>query len=68
MNQGSLYPALYRLERKGWIEADWEVTVHGAQGESLFHHSQEWKETAGHQEESHWEAFSLAVNRVLGTA
>src|SRR5262249_55395821 len=26
VNQGSLYPALHRLERKGWIKADWDVS------------------------------------------
>ena len=26
IEQGSLYPALYRLERKGWIEAEWGLS------------------------------------------
>jgi PadR family transcriptional regulator, regulatory protein PadR len=26
VKQGSLYPALHRLERKGWIKADWRTT------------------------------------------
>jgi len=26
VNQGSLYPALHRLERKGWIKAEWDVS------------------------------------------
>ena len=26
VNQGSLYPALQRLEQRGWIESDWRVT------------------------------------------
>ena len=26
VNQGSLYPALQRLEQKGWIESDWRTT------------------------------------------
>ncbi len=26
MNQGSLYPALQRLEQKGWIDSEWHVT------------------------------------------
>ena len=26
MDEGSLYPALYRMEEKGWIEADWRMT------------------------------------------
>jgi len=26
VNQGSLYPALYRMEEKGWLDADWGYT------------------------------------------
>jgi len=26
VNQGSLYPALHRLERRGWIKAEWDVS------------------------------------------
>ncbi len=26
VDEGSLYPALYRMEAKGWIEAEWKVT------------------------------------------
>ncbi len=26
VDEGSLYPALYRMEDKGWIEAEWKVT------------------------------------------
>jgi PadR family transcriptional regulator PadR len=26
VDEGSLYPALYRMERKGWIEAEWKTT------------------------------------------
>lgn len=29
INQGSLYPALYRLQRQGWITSDWRVTENG---------------------------------------
>src|SRR5262245_65963012 len=29
VNQGSLYPALHRLEHRGWIEADWGVSELG---------------------------------------
>ena len=28
LNQGTLYPALIRLERKGWIRATWQTTEH----------------------------------------
>src|SRR3954470_10193718 len=26
VDEGSLYPALYRMEEKGWIEAEWKMT------------------------------------------
>ena len=29
INQGSLYPALYRLQRQGWITSEWRVTENG---------------------------------------
>lgn len=66
VNQGSLYPALYRLEGRGWIEAAWEITSTGRRAK-VYSLTREGK---GHlqQEEARWADFSLAVNRVLGTA
>ena len=29
IRQGSLYPALYRLEKRGWLKADWKTTEGG---------------------------------------
>lgn len=29
VDEGSLYPALYRMEDKGWIEAEWKLTEKG---------------------------------------
>lgn len=29
VDEGSLYPALYRMEDKGWIEAEWKMTERG---------------------------------------
>lgn len=29
IRQGSLYPALYRLERRGWLKAEWKTTDGG---------------------------------------
>ena len=29
VQQGSLYPALYRLENRGWLKADWKTTAGG---------------------------------------
>ncbi len=66
VNQGSLYPALYRLEGKGWIESEWGVTAKGRRAK-VYSITPKGKRELKHQE-SQWEAFSLAVNRVLGTA
>lgn len=66
VNQGSLYPALYRLEGRGWLEAQWGVTSTGRRAKFYALTPTGRKQLA--REESHWQAFSLAVNRVLGTA
>lgn len=29
IRQGSLYPALYRLEERGWLKSDWQATENG---------------------------------------
>lgn len=65
VNQGSLYPALYRLESRGWITADWGLTATGRRAKFYALTPSGRKQLA--REESHWEAFSMAVNRVLGT-
>ena len=63
VNQGSLYPALYRLENRGWISASWGVSETGRRAKfySL--------EPVGSEqlaiEEQQWRAFYMAVNRVL---
>ena len=65
VNQGSLYPALYRLEDRGWISAQWGITDTGRRAKIYALTRQGRKQLA--KEESHWASFSLAVNRVLGT-
>ena len=66
VNQGSLYPALYRLEGRGWIEAEWETTPTGRRAK-VYSLTRDGRKQLS-REESRWAAFSLAVNRVLGTA
>ena len=39
INQGSLYPALHRLEHRGWIEAEWAVSELGRRAKSRAHAS-----------------------------
>ena len=66
VNQGSLYPALYRLEDRGWVGAEWGTTDTGRRAKIYSLTKRGRKQLA--TEESQWEAFSLAVNRILGTA
>ncbi len=66
IGQGSLYPALYRLEDRGWIRAEWGVAETGRRAKVYELTKKGAKQLAS--EEAHWEAFSVAVNRVLGSA
>ena len=66
VNQGSLYPALYRLEDRGWITAEWGITDTGRRAKIYSLTGKGRRQLA--REESEWAAFSLAVNRILGTA
>jgi transcriptional regulator len=66
IGQGSLYPALYRLEDREWIKAKWGVADTGRRAKVYSLTKRGTKQLA--TEEAHWETFSLAVNRVLGSA
>jgi len=66
VNQGSLYPALYRLEDRGWIKAEWGTTETGRRAK-IYSLTRQGRNQLS-EEASQWEAFSSAVNRILGTA
>lgn len=66
VNQGSLYPALHRLEHQDWISAEWGVSEAGRRARF-------YKLTARGRkqlqvETSNWERISGAVGRVLEMA
>ncbi len=65
VGQGSLYPALYRLEDRGWIEATWGVAETGRRAK-FYTLTKQGRERLG-AEESEWIAFHTAVNKVLAT-
>jgi len=65
VNQGSLYPALQRLEQKGWIESDWRVTENNRRAKYYRLTSLGKKQLA--EERASWQRFTLAVERVLQT-
>ena len=66
VNQGSLYPALYRLEEQGWIQSEWGGTENNRQAKfySLTKTGRERLE----EETANWERLSAAVTRVLRVA
>ncbi|HWB97614.1 MAG TPA: PadR family transcriptional regulator [Bryobacteraceae bacterium] len=66
IRQGSLYPALYRLEKRGWLKAEWKTTEGGRDAKyySLTRAGQRQleAETAG------WKRLCEAISLVLETA
>jgi len=66
VNQGSLYPALYRLEDQGWIRAEWGTAPTGRRAK-IYHLTRSGAKQLA-VEESEWEAFSTAVDRILAPA
>jgi transcriptional regulator len=66
VNQGSLYPALQRLERQGWITADWGVSE--ANRRARFYRLTSAGRRRLEQERADWERLSAAISLVLRTA
>jgi PadR family transcriptional regulator, regulatory protein PadR len=64
--QGSLYPALHRLEERGWVEADWKNTATGREAKfyKLTRAGRKQLET----ELVNWERLTDAVALILRTA
>jgi transcriptional regulator len=66
INQGSLYPALQRLERQGWITADWGVSETNRR--ARFYRLTSAGRRRLEQERADWERLSAAISLVLRTA
>ncbi len=66
IGQGSLYPALHRIEHRGWIEAEWHTSELGRRAKFY------QLTTAGRRqlvtEAQAWERMALAIGRVLKEA
>src|ERR1041385_6831858 len=61
--QGSLYPALYRLEERGWIDAEWGISDEGRRAKFYSLTAKGKKQLAA--ERANWKLFSAAVEQVL---
>lgn len=63
VNQGSLYPALRRLERRGWIEAEWGESENNRR--ARFYHLTKAGRKQLKEETLEWERLAQAVTRIL---
>jgi transcriptional regulator len=63
LKQGSLYPALHRLEGRGWIEAEWGISDAGRSAK--FYRLTRAGRKQLEAEKAHWESFASAVASVL---
>jgi len=66
IDEGSMYPALYRMQRRGWIDAEWGRSDNNRRAKfySLTSEGRHQLEAAGHR----WSRFSEAVERVMDPA
>ena len=66
VNQGSLYPALYRLEEEGWIASEWGASENNRRAK--FYKLTRSGERQLAREQRNWQRLASAVFRVLETA
>jgi PadR family transcriptional regulator PadR len=63
IEEGSLYPALYRLERKGWVEAEWGTSELGRRAKFYRLTSKGRRQLVAQTAE--WARFAAAISRIL---
>ena len=66
VNQGSLYPALHRLENEGWIDSEWRET--DTSRRAKYYRLTKKGRKKLNLEQENWGRVSAAINRILGTA
>jgi PadR family transcriptional regulator PadR len=66
VQQGSLYPALHRLEKRGWLTAEWGESENGR--EAKFYKLSPKGRKQLQAEESNWERLAQAVTQIMQTA
>jgi transcriptional regulator len=63
LKQGSLYPALHRMEGRGWVEAEWGVSEAGRSAK--FYRLTRAGKKQLEEEKAHWLSFAAAMASVL---
>jgi PadR family transcriptional regulator, regulatory protein PadR len=66
VDHGSLYPALHRIERQGWVDADWSLTENKQRAKYYCLTPAGRRQLA--LERTRWIRLSAAIARVLGPA
>jgi PadR family transcriptional regulator len=66
VNQGSLYPALHRLEEQGWIRASWKMSENNRQAKYYELTARGRRQLV--EEKENWLRLSAAVARIVGVA
>ena len=66
INQGSLYPALYRLEQQGWITSEWGSSENNRQAK--FYELTRTGRKQLTEETENWERLSTAIGQILENA
>ena len=65
VNQGSLYPALHRLEQQGWIDAEWDASENNRQAK--YYRLTRAGRRQLTEERENWARMTDAVTRILQT-
>jgi PadR family transcriptional regulator PadR len=63
VEEGSLYPALHRMEQAGWIAAEWQVTANNRRAR-LYRLTRAGQRRLS-EEEDKWRQLTMAVGKVL---
>ena len=64
LEEGTLYPALWRLENKGWLDAEWGLSENNRKAK-FYRLTAEGRRQLRHEVKT-WEAYATAVAKVLG--
>ena len=66
IEDGSLYPALYRMEERGWISSEWGVSDNNRRAK-FYKLTRTGRKELNHQS-ANWDRVSQAISRILQTA
>ena len=66
VDEGSLYPALYRMERRGWVASSWGVSENNRRAK-FYRITRDGRRQLD-SKHAHWSSFTSAVEKILGSA